>query len=158
MSAPNQVNKLRGGDGQSTRVQDSVGQILNPLATALQATPIMGAAPPSWIRPNIISTSGYAQVPTGSSPFPPETAYHKDALGYVHGKGSLVTAAGAGPNVVAFNIDAGYRPSELLIFLGSDGGGNIWEVSISPNGDFEVMSTLGAGDVVVITFTYLAEG
>ena len=82
--------KLR-GEGQPSRVQDNVGATLNPLAEAVGTTPIMDAAPPAWIRPDIISTSGYAQAPAPLC----DTAYHRDALGYVHGKASLLTAAGA---------------------------------------------------------------
>lgn len=150
--------KLReDGSPLASRVQDAIWNTLTPLAKRVGATPIMGASPPPWIRPDIISTSGFAQVATGATPFLPVTAFHKDALGYVHGKLGLVTAAGAGP-VTVFPMPVGYRPAETLSFFGGDGGGvNVWEFAVFQNGDLQIVSALGAGGLVVATFTYLAE-
>lgn len=158
MTAPSSLSKLRDpANPLLSRTQDSVGAVLDPLAKAVGATPIMGAPPPPWIRPDIISTSGYAQAtPTAAAPVP-ITAYHKDALGYVHGKVALLTAAGAGANTVPFNIAAGWRPGELALFKMGDGGGNTWEVAVRPNGTFTIITVVGAGGLVTGLFSYLGE-
>lgn len=145
------------GPGVATelaRAQDNIGATVTPVVTAVNRTPIGGAPPPPWVYAVIIAASGYAQVAAPA----PRTAYHKDALGYVHGKVALTTAAGAGPNVIAFTLDLGYRPSETLAFAGSDLAGNVWDATISANGSFTIVSTLAAAGVFQGTFTYLAEG
>lgn len=158
MAPPNRVLRLRQpGQALSSRTQDATAAVLEPVAQQLGATPIMGAPPPSWVKPDIISSSGFAQGPSIAATPLPTTSFHKDALGYVHGKVNLITAAGVAGNVVAFNIAQGSRPGDLLPFLMSDGGGVVSEVTIGPDGNFTVVPAVGAGGLVVGTFTYLAE-
>lgn len=153
------LGKLRAPDEPlQTRVQDAVWGTLMPLAERVGKTPIMGAAPPPWLRPDIISTSGFAQATAGVTPFLPLTAFHKDALGYVHGKVGLITAAGVAGNITAFTMPIACRPLELMVaFMGDGGGVNVWETFVRPNGSFVIVDAVGAGGIVVGTFTYLAE-
>ena len=152
MPSPTSIAKVRTG-GDPSRVQDNVGAVLTPLATRLNATPIMGAPPPPWIKPSIIAASGYAD---GGAPFA-FTGYHKDALGYVHARVVLTTAAGAAANTLVFTFEQGWRPSGLMLFLGGDGGGATWETTLDQTGAFKVVTATAAGDLVVTSFSFLAE-
>lgn len=138
------------GEGRPNREQDAIGQVLDPLAEAVGNTPIMGASPPPWIRPAL--AGGFADV---GAPFA-LTAYHKDALGYVHGKFTLVTAAGAVANTTAFMLDKSHCPLETLLGLASDGAGLTWEFTINSVGAFVIITATAAGDVVAGTFSFLA--
>lgn len=134
-----------------SRTQDNVAAALDPLARALANTPIMGASPPPWIRPTLLN--GYAQAAAPR----PVTAFHKNALGYVHGKFALVTAAGCAANTRAFTLNAGFRPAETLLFVASDSTGLFWEIIIDGAGAFIVRTATVAGDVVAGAFSFLAE-
>lgn len=148
---------LSGKDPELSRWTQAANAVFRPVAEAVANTPMLGAPPPPWINVGILPASGYVQVPTGVAPFLPKTAHHRNALSYVYGKLAVTTAAGSGPAVL-FNLPTGSRPSELVSFFGGDGGGtNVWELAVHPDGDVEVISTTGAGDVVVATFTFLAE-
>lgn len=157
MAAPVPAKLRTSADPELTRVQDGLASTVYPSLARLAKTPLLGAQPPPWLNVGIISTSGYAQMTTGATPFLPKTAHHTDALGYVHGKLSVVTAAGSGPAVL-FEMPKGSRPLELVPFFGTDGSGaSGWELGVHPDGRVEVFSTLAAGDIVVANFTYLAE-
>lgn len=145
---PNQVQKLR-GDGQPSRVQDNFAAVLNPLADALSKTPIMGAPPPPWIRPTLASV--FADLP---APFAP-TTYHRDALGYVHARVGLVSAAGTAA-VDAFTFDKGYRPDSTQLFSGGDGAGNFFEFTLTAAGVFRSLTAFAAGDLAMLSFSFLA--
>lgn len=139
------------GEGQPTRAQDNVAAVLDPLAEAVGNTPIMGAAPPAWIRPDL--TGGYSQTAAPQ----PITAFHKDALGYVHVKVGLTHAAGTAAGTTAFTFPAGYRPSETLTFAGSDAVGLLVAMTLTMAGVFANLAVLAAGDQVRLNFTFLAE-
>jgi hypothetical protein len=157
VSAPTQLNKLR-GDGQPSRVQDNVGQVIDPLAKAVGKTPIMGAPPPPWIRPNIEAASNYEQAPSSTAVPLPLLSYHKDALGYVHGRiAVLAKAGGAAANAVVWVMPSGYRPEAFELWTLSDGAGLVWEMAAYPNGNVTMISALAAGDVAIGSFLYLAE-
>lgn len=149
MSGPNQLQKLR-GEGQATRVQDNIGQILNPLAARVNATPIGGAPPPPWIRPSLVG--GYSQAAAPQ----PVCAYHKDALGYVHTKLSMTHATGPAAGVVAFTYGLGFRQGEVLTFTLADGFGLSVMMVVSPNGEISNLTPIPAGDDVRGYFVFLA--
>jgi hypothetical protein len=143
--------KLRGGtdeSGEAARRDDNIDSVLRPLATRLANTPIMGAAAPSWVRPDL--TAGWTQVAT---PFA-KVAYHKDALGYVHLKGLVNNTSGGALATALFTLPIGYRPSETLRF-GVLGGLN---VNITANGAVTPTAAIGAGNNFEITgVVFLAE-
>lgn len=150
VSAPSKVIKLR-GDGQQVRAQDNVGQVLDPMAKALYATPIMGAEPPAWILLDILN--GYSQTAAPQ----PATAHHTDALGYVHAKVALTHAAGCAVGTVAFQFPLGSRPSETLTFTGSDAFGLLMAFSVDGSGNFANLAVLVAADQARLVFSFLAE-
>lgn len=153
MPPPQRLLKLRQpGQSLSSRTQDATGAVLNPVAEAVGATPIMGAPPPPWIRPDLLAASGFTDV---GAPFA-LTAYHRDCLGYVHVKFTLVTAAGAGGGTTVFLFDKSCRQSEALFFIAGDGNGNFREVSVDPTGAFVVIPATAGGDVLAGSFTFLA--
>lgn len=150
MSAPNQVNKLR-GDGQQPRVQDAVGQILNPLAAALSATPIMGASPPSWIRPDFAGDFS-------NTPGLQETAFHRDALGYTWLKIAATSAGGVAGSTALFTLPQGYRPSEQIGLVGvNTSTGALNGVLITPAGEVQTGTALAAGEGFAAYVSFLAE-
>ena len=151
MSAPANFLKLRGIDATQTRTQDNINGTLAPVAAALGATPIMGAPPPAWIRPDILN--GYGQL---AAPLP-LCAYHKDALGYVHTKIALDHAAGAVAGTVAFVYGSGYRPSETLTFSGCDAAGVLMAMTLDSAGNLSNLAALAAADTVRMCFSFLAE-
>lgn len=143
------MQKLR-GEGQPSRVQDNIGQILNPLAARVNATPIGGAPPPAWILPSL--SGGYSQTAAPQ----PACAYHKDALGYVHTKLSMTHAAGAAAGVVAFTYGPNFRQGEVLTFTLSDSVGLTVMMVVSPNGEISNLTPIPAGDDVRGYFIFLA--
>lgn len=142
--------KVRSSDADPSRVQDNVNQTLQPIATALNATPIMGAPPPSWVRPALVG--GFTNVGGAQALL----AYHRDALGYVHLKGALTNTAGCAANTVITDLPAGYRPSELLRFaVAGTAGAQL--VSVAPNGAVTVLLVVAAAGLVGLQFSFLAE-
>lgn len=131
------------------RIQDNISTVLGPTAAALQATPIMGAPPPAWIRPPTlngwIATGGFA-----------EPAFHRDALGYVHVKGAFTNSLGVANAAVIFTLPIGYRPGEVNLFGVVGAGAAPQFVTIALDGSVTPTST-AAGDNKHLNFTFLAE-
>lgn len=147
MSAPNQIQKLR-GDGQPTRVQDNVGQVVNPMAQALSRTPIMGSAP-VWTE--IELDAAFA----ASSSSPP--CLYKDALMRVQTKGSASTSAGVAANATVFTFGAGLRPKETQRLPVRGNGATAQFVTIAPTGVVTCDVAIGAGGTIDFGFSFLAE-
>ena len=93
------------GNTHSSRVQDSIDTVLRPVASAVNATPIGGAPPPAWVRPVLVAPwldfGGEFAV----------SAYHKDALGYVHLKGVVMNTSGGAVSSVVTVLPPGFRPA-----------------------------------------------
>lgn len=144
------IQKLR-GDGQPSRVQDNVAAILDPLAEAVGNTPIMGAPPPSWVRP-VKLYADFTQVTTLQ-----QTAFHRDALGYTWLKFALSTAAGAATQAQLFDLPLSYRPSEDIALVGLNGTtGAANAIIIESSGEVRTGVALAAGNSVVAYFSFLA--
>lgn len=148
--ASSSVLKLRGG-AHDSRTTDNVSAVLNPLAEAVGNTPIMGADPPAWIRPDL--AGGYSQTAAPQ----PITAFHKDALGYVHAKIGLTHAAGCAAGTTAFTFPLDYRPSETLTLSLSDGAGLFVAMTVAATGAFANLAILAAATDVRGVFSFLAE-
>lgn len=141
---------LRGPDIQQSRVQDNVQAVLGPVAQALQSTPIMGAAPPSWIAPSPLN--GWANIGGIRSPL----GFHKDALGYVHLRGYMLAGT---LNAAAFNLPLGYRPAYRTVLNGCAFNGGIVTAQIEVRQDGQVFFNCIAAttEVVIDGLTFLAE-
>lgn len=142
--------KLRGTDEQASREQDNISAQLQPIARALSVTPIMGAAPPPWLKPDLradfLNIAGFAAA-----------GYHKDALGYVHGKGVVSTAAGQAAAALVYVLPAGYRPNETQRFAVEGNGATVQFISIAANGEVRVEVLIGVGGSLDLGFVFLAE-
>ena len=142
---------LRGPDPQQSRVQDNVQSVLGPVAKSLQNTPIMGAPPPSWIRPSLLNgwtsdTAGVAVI-----------AFHRDALGYVHVGGYGVNAAGCAGFTTTWTMPMGYRPRDVRIFAVRGTSLGLQFVEVGPSGDVRTQIAVVAGGNSTFEFSYLAE-
>ena len=153
MSGPNpNFGRLYGADPQQSRVQDNVQSVLGPLAKAVQNTPIMGAAPPAWIRPSLLN--GF----TAGAPFP-LPAYHRDCLGYVHVKGFVTNFTGApiAGSTDAFVLPPGYRPNEVRSFPSFDGAGASQVVGVTPSGRVRFLLAVANAGGASLELSFLAE-
>jgi hypothetical protein len=150
MPGPSQFQKLR-GEGQNSRVQDNIDATLGPIAKALNATPIMGAPPPAWIRPDL--AAGFADF---GAPYA-AVAYHRDALGYVHVKGLVTSAAGVGAFSTVFTLPIGYRPIERHRYASEGTAGTFQALQLGTDGAIMNVVAVAAGGYASIEFTFLAE-
>jgi hypothetical protein len=150
MPAPSRFPKLR-TEEHSSRVQDNIDGTLGPIAEALNATPIMGADPPAWIRPNLLND--FVNVGGGNA----LVAYHKDALGYVHVKGVVTHVAGVGAGTSLFAFAMGYRPSEELLFAVYGTGATAQFLSVSADSNVYNQVAVAAGGIIGFTLSFLAE-
>ncbi len=143
--------KLRGTDPQQSRVQDNIAGQLQPISKALSVTPIMGAPPPVWIAPALLSLLS----PTGAGLALP--GYHRDALSYTHAKGVVSSAAGVAAGAPIFLLAQGYRPRETQRFVVRGTAGVFQFVTVAPTGLVSVGLLVAAGGTVDLAFTFLAE-
>lgn len=150
MASPSQFLKLRGPE-QPTRAQDNIAGTLEPIAKALNATPIMGAPPPAWIPMSLVG--GFAF--TGLGQVMPE--YSKDALGYVWVRGAIVNAAGCAVNTVFTTFPIGYRPSYSAHFAIKGNAATAQFVGVDSNGNAYVEVAVAAGGFTDMYFAFLAE-
>jgi hypothetical protein len=132
-----------------SRIQDNINSTLRPAVAELAKTPIMGAAPPAWIYPSLlngwVANTAYARA-----------AFHRDALGYVHIKGSALNSTGGGMALAMFLLPVGYRPSDTNVFAAVDDAGGVRPCSVGPDG-FVFPDVIAAGDTQYFNFTFLAE-
>jgi hypothetical protein len=143
------MQRLR-GDGQPARVQDNVGAVLDPIAKALNSTPIMGAAPPAWVKPDL--AAGFAQTSGAVA-----MGYHKDALGYFHSKGRATHAAGCAANTTLLTLPKGYRPAEAQSFPVRGNAATYQSLTVSLTGAVSVDVAIAAGGTVDFTISFLVE-
>lgn len=152
MPGPSQFQKLR-GEGQNPRVQDNIDATLEPIARALNSTPIMGSPPPPWIKPDL--AAGWSNIGGQFA----TAGYHKDALGYVHVKGVLTNSSG-GIMVAASTIwtmPMGYRPGATQRFSVPGAAVTAQEVTITAAGVIMNNAAVANGAAMDVVFTYLAE-
>lgn len=134
-------------------MQDNIQGVLGPVAQALQATPIMGAAPPAWILGSPLndfvtpSTAGFMPI-----------SFHRDALGYVHVQMSVTHVAGIAALSNIFQLPMGYRPSVTLPFAGMGSLGAYQGVFVLATGFVQNRLIMAANDVLYANFSFLAEG
>lgn len=142
---------LRGPDAQQSRVQDNVQGVLGPVAQALQSTPIMGAAPPAWIQPDLLN--GWTNLGGTAAP----AGFHKNALGYVYVRGQL--AAGT-LSAVMWSLPRGYRPGYPLVMLVECFNGAVVSayLEVRINGDVFIAAPALTTDASLGTISFLAEG
>lgn len=134
----------------SSQVQARVNQVVEPVATAVNATPIGGAAPPAWIRPNF-GTSWADLNSSGSAVL----AFHKDALGYVHLKGVIANTSGAPNAGTICTLPLGCRPLELHEWPARAGAGFSF-FAIDQKGIVSPPGGVAAGDFLVLQAIFLA--
>lgn len=143
--------KLRGLDEKASRTQDNISQQLQPIATALARTPIMGAPAPAWIAPNLLN--GFANFGGLFA----VAGYHRDALGYVRCKGVLVNAAGCAGGTQVILLPAGYRTRETQRFAVEGNAATIQFLSVAGTGVVSVEVSVTAGGSCDFAFSFLAE-
>lgn len=148
--ASNMLTNLRGSDPGANRQTDAISRLVEPVAKAVMATPIMGAKPPAWIRPPL--QSGFADT---GAPWAP-ARYHRDALGYVHVQGYVTNAAGTGATSTIFTFSSGYRPALDLAFTANVSGA-FAVVAVRSTGVFFAYPVIAAGAGMTFTFSFLAE-
>jgi hypothetical protein len=152
MAAADAFLKLRGSGVQPAvaRAQDNIAATVNPVVSAVNKTPIGGAAAPSW-QP-LALLGGFAPV-TGRS----TTAYHVDALKYVHFKTGVANAAGCVANTTLATMPAGTWPKETACFSVRGTGSTAQFITVSSKGVVSVDVAVAAGGTVDGYFSYLAE-
>lgn len=154
MPAPSQFAKLRDQE-HSSRVQDNIDATLRPLAEALNSTPIMGAPPPPWIRPDLLN--GFVNLVAVLGGLSSIAGYHRDALGYVHVKGTLYHVAGVAAMTPIMVFPPGYRPKETQTFPVKGPGAAIQYINITPDGTVSPIVALAGADSCDFAFSFLAE-
>lgn len=148
--ASDQLTNLRGKDPGANRQTDAIARLVTPVCQAVMRTPIMGAPPPTWIIPDLMS--GLTQYGNGYSPL----RYHRDALGYVHVVGGLYSAAGAAPGSTVAVLPSGYRPKYHMTLIGEIGGA-FGIFAMRSYGSIEIPFGIGAGLAMGFAFDFLAE-
>lgn len=136
---------------QQSRVQDGIASVFNPVAKALQNTPIMGAPAPAWIQPDLLN--GWANIGAQFA----TAAFHRDALGYVHCKGVLSNAAGAAAGSTIFALPMGYRPAQQYRFAVEGTSATAQFINVTPVGLVSPDVVVAAGGTCDVVFTFLAE-
>lgn len=144
-----QFLKLR-GESHDSRSQDNIDATVRPIAMAVGKTPIMGASPPAWIRPELSTLFANVGAPLALAGF------HRDCLGYVHSKGSLVSAAGCATGTTIMVFPMGYRPSETLRLPVPVTAGGQW-VTVNAAGIVATAFVIAAGGGIDLAFNFLAE-
>lgn len=147
--ASNALTNLRGKDQGANRQTDAISRLVEPVAKAVMATPIMGAKPPAWILPPL--ENGFSSV-AGLAP----PRYHKDALGYVHAQVVSRNITGCAIGTIMFRFDLGYRTGASFIAAG-DILSAFGSVRINPDGTVTTRQVVAPGDSVNFVVSFLAE-
>lgn len=142
---------IRTESAELSRVQDNVARSLNPVLSAVAATPIMGAKPPPWQIAQL--QNGFTAWGSGFA----APAYMLDALGFVHVRGLAKTVAGAISGTVVLVLPVGMRPSASLTWAANSGTGSHVSMLLHVDGSMFIGTNLGAGDGVAVNFDFLAE-
>lgn len=148
--ASNALTNLRGRDPGANRQTDAISRLVEPVAKAVMATPIMGAKPPAWIRPPL--QNGF--VDYGGTLVP--LRMHMDALHYVHAQACVIGTAGGAPGVVVTTLPVGFRPSVVVPFVADNTGAHM-TVEVWDNGNLAIPAGINPGDVISFSFSFLAE-
>lgn len=141
-----------------TRTQDAITQVLNPMATALQNTPMMGSPAPAWISATFNDASWVNAGGTGANAFA-TAQFHLDALNYVHVKGVVKTSIARAAASTIFVLPSGYGPKETHVIAAWDlTAGAATAFTVFPSGVIQspiiaINHVLSLGDLV-----FLAEG
>jgi hypothetical protein len=145
---------LRGPDAGANRQTDAIARVVDETAQQVQATPIGGAAPPAWVRPQLLN--GFVDTALMAAP----AAYHVDALRYVHLCGAVDTAAGCAAGTEVFRLPAGARPaSPRTCAVVRVSAGTFAIVSIETSGAVVTVQALLAGATLGLDgVDFLAEG
>lgn len=149
--ASNALTNLRGRDPGANRQTDAISRLVEPVAKAVMATPIMGAKPPAWIQADI----GALFAPLAGGVFP-APRYHRDVLGYVHVQGCLLTALGAAAFSQVLVLPIGYRPG-FRIVLCAESSSAFASVHLFSNGRLENVQAIAPGGSLNFCFSFLAE-
>lgn len=140
------ISPRSGGDAD--RSNDAISNLVTPLAQALLATPIRGAAPPAWIGPDLKADFvNVAGRPSG---------FHKNALSYVYGKGRVSTAAGQAAGTTVYQFPAGYWPAEAITFA-VPGSAGFQTITVSSGGVVSNDAVIAAAGTIDLVFSFLAE-
>lgn len=151
MNTPARIAKLRTQSPELSRVQDNVARVVEPTTAALAKTPIMGAPPPSWV--NLPFLADFTQTAGQAVP-----AFHRDALGYIHSKGSVTTAAGqAAGTAVVGALTKGNRPKEPQRLSVRGNAGAAQAIIVGTDGTLTLDVAVAAGGTVDLAFSFLAE-
>lgn len=136
---------------QQSRVQDGIASVVNPAVKALQNTPIMGAPPPAWIRPDLLN--GWVNYGNACEVI----AFHRDALGYVHAKGVLINNTGGALAAVIMLFPKAHRPAFTQRFAVMGDAGTSQAISVFATGFAQPIVAVPNGGTCDFAFTFLAE-
>lgn len=140
----NQLVNLRGSNPGQNRQTDAIARVVDELALQVQATPIGGAAPPAWVRPQLLNGFVDAGAPYNVA------SYHVDALGYVHLGGVVATAAGTPAWTAVFQLPVAARPLYQRLIPAIDPVGPLAVLAVSADGYVSAVSILGPGSGLVL--------
>ena len=136
------------------RIQDNISNYVMPVVDAVNATPIMGAPPPGWIKPSL--PFGITYLYSGEQLA--GTGYFKDALGFVWCNLALQNTSGgawaAGTQLVQFPV--GYRPASPMSFAVSAQTG-CDPVDVGIDGKVADANNIPNGSHIHLCFSFLAE-
>ena len=144
-------SKIRSSDPIISRVQDMIADQVNPAAKAWAATPIMGAPPPPWVGLSLLAD--FVNAGGGEA----VAASHLDALGYVHLKGLILTAAGTAAGTLIMTLPAGQRPKETQRFAVRGNTATAQFLKLLPTGALSHDIVIAAGGTLSLSISYLAE-
>lgn len=152
MTTPTRIAKIRTPEQpELSRVQDNIARTVEPVARALQGTPIMGAAPPAWVRPSKYSQD-FADVSATL-----QTAMHQDALGYVWLRLTATTPGGVGAGSEVFVLGGTFCPRTTIPLLAFNGSTNaVNPLSIDATGSVKTLVAVGAGQSIRGYVAFLA--
>jgi len=139
---------IRGDDAQQSRTQDNISATLEPIAKALQNTPIMGAPPPPLVIPSLLNgfsaVSGY------------KLGYRVSALRELRVTGRVSVAVLTAATTVIFNLPVGLRPSGYKNFA-VFGAAAPTAIAVGENGDVLTLFAMNPGDAVCLEFSFQLE-
>lgn len=144
--------KLRVG-GDASRTQDNISQQVQPIASAVAATPLLSGTLPSWIRLSLLAdfvNVGGVGVPLAG--------YHKDAMGYVHFQGLISSAAGQAAGTAVFTLPSGVRPVSFQWLTVKGNAATYQNLAVNPNGSVTIDVAVAAGAGLALGGSFLADG
>ncbi len=150
--------KLRGDSPKPGQTQDNVSNQLQPIAKALAATPIMGAPAPDWIKPDLqVCEVGPPSFSWTNTPGFASAGYHRDALGYVHVKGSVTNLGAGASSLFILTLPMGYRTLEAQRFVVRGDAASYQSLLLNIDGTVVPEVAVPAAGTVDLVMTFLAE-